>query len=141
MTAPFRTQRRVEWHDTDAAGIAHFTAYFRYMEAAEHELLRRLGLSVQMQDAAGQLSWPRVNVQCDFRGSLRFEDVVDIDVSLTRLSEKSATYRFAFTLEGRPIAEGTVTAVCCLVADGQPLKAIAIPPPIAARLRGALVAD
>lgn len=139
MNVPLRVQRRVEWHDTDAAGIAHFTAYFCYMEAAEHELLRALGLSVQMHDAGGQLSWPRVNVQCDFRGSLRFEDVVDIDVSLARLGEKSATYRFVLTLGGEPVASGTTTAVCCRMTAGGRAAAIAIPAEIAARLRTALV--
>lgn len=141
MTAPFRVRRRVEWCDTDAAGIAHFTAYFRYMEAAEHELLRHLGLSVQMHDAAGKLSWPRVNVDCDFRGSLRFEDEPTIDVNLVRLGEKSATYRFDFTLDGVLVATGTTTAVCCRVVEGEPLQAIAIPAEIAAKLRTVLVVE
>ena len=60
MFRPFSTQRRVEFRDTDTAGIAHFTAFFYYMEAAEHECLRQLGLSVLMKDADGQLTWPRV---------------------------------------------------------------------------------
>lgn len=141
MTAPFRVRRRVEWCDTDAAGIAHFTAYFRYMEAAEHELLRHLGLSVQMHDAAGKLSWPRVHVNCDFRGSLRFEDTAVIDVRLVRLGEKSATYRFDFALDGASVATGTTTAVCCRVVDGAPLEAISIPTEIAASLRTVLVAE
>lgn len=139
MTPPLRVQRRVEWSDTDAAGIAHFTAYFRFMEMAEHELLRSLGLSVEMHDAQGRLSWPRVNAHCDFRGSLRFEDTVDIEVSLARLGEKSATYRFAFTHRGQNVAEGTVTAVCCRVTEGAGLKAIPIPPEIAQRLRTMLI--
>ena len=36
--------------DTDMAGIVHFTAYFRYMETAEHELFRTLGLAAATQD-------------------------------------------------------------------------------------------
>src|SRR5213078_989612 len=46
MPAVFRTTRRVEFADTDMAGIVHFANFFRYMESAEHEFLRSHGLSV-----------------------------------------------------------------------------------------------
>ena len=74
----FRTTRRVEFADTDAAGIMHFAGFFRLMEEAEHELLRHLGLSVLTRDDAGPISWPRVRAGCDYRSALGFEDVVTI---------------------------------------------------------------
>jgi len=37
-------RRRVAWIDTDAGGRIHFTAAFRYAEAAETELMRSVGL-------------------------------------------------------------------------------------------------
>ena len=46
MPHTFRTRRFVEFSDTDMAGIAHFSSFFRYMESAEHELVRSVGLSV-----------------------------------------------------------------------------------------------
>ena len=46
MTAQFVTTRRVEFADTDMAGIIHFANYYRYMEEAEHTFIRSLGLSV-----------------------------------------------------------------------------------------------
>ena len=49
MPAPFRTTRRVEFADTDMAGIVHFANFFRYMEAAEVEFLRARGLSVKLE--------------------------------------------------------------------------------------------
>ena len=42
----FRCRRIVEFRDTDAAGIAHFSAFFFWMESAEHEFLRELGIRV-----------------------------------------------------------------------------------------------
>ena len=80
----FQTQRRVEFRDTDAAGIMHFSAFFVYMEQAEHELLRSLGLSVVAHDDEGEISWPRISATCDFRNPARFEDLLDI--ALTMLS-------------------------------------------------------
>lgn len=115
----FSTQRRVEFRDTDAAGILHFTAFFGCMESVEHEFLRSLGYSVVMFDELGKISWPRVSAHCDYQGSVRFEDVLDVELSVARLGEKSATYRFLFQSEGRQVATGEVTTVCCrMTADG-----------------------
>lgn len=127
MAAAFRTTRRVEFSDTDAAGIAHFAAFFRYMEQAEHELLRSVGLSVVMHDAAGQISWPRVAAKCDYQSAARFEDVLEIEVRIARLGEKSVTYACQFSRGGKPIAAGEITSVCCRIADHQPPQSIAIP--------------
>ncbi len=139
MREPFRTTRRVAWHDTDAAGIAHFTAFLRYMEDAEHELLRHVGLSVLARDDEGPITWPRVAVRCDFTASVTFEDVLDIEVRVARIGEKSVTYRFQFAHDGRPIAHGVITAVCCrLDPQNKTPQSIAIPEWIAAQLRQAV---
>lgn len=125
MPEPFRTTRRVEFSDTDAAGIAHFASFFRYMEQAEHELLRSVGLSVH--DHTTGIGWPRVSAKCDYRTAARFEDVLDIAVTIARLGEKSATYTFRFTRAGQEIATGEITSVCCRLGDGGLPVSIAIP--------------
>ncbi|HVX13475.1 MAG TPA: thioesterase family protein [Pirellulales bacterium] len=132
----FHCRRRVEFRDTDAAGIAHFSTFFNYMEEVEHEFLRSLGLSVVMRDAAGVLSWPRVNAECDYRGAVRFEDELDVALTVERLGEKSVTYHFLFRHGERPVAEGRLTAVCCRMERGDPRSA-PIPAEIAAKLRTA----
>ena len=48
MTTPFTTTRRVEFGDTDMAGIMHFANFFRFMESAETSFLHSLGLSVSL---------------------------------------------------------------------------------------------
>jgi 4-hydroxybenzoyl-CoA thioesterase/acyl-CoA thioester hydrolase len=123
----FKTTRRVEFCDTDAAGILHFSAFFQLMEQAEHELLRSVGLSVVMSDAEGKLGWPRVAAKCDFRSAVRFEEELEIAVSLGRLGEKSVTYAFAVTCQGRDVAAGEITSVCCRMKEGQALAPMAIP--------------
>ncbi|MCO6459170.1 MAG: acyl-CoA thioesterase [Pirellulaceae bacterium] len=127
MRHTFRTTRRVEFRDTDAAGIMHFSAYVAYMEEAEHELLRHLGLSVMMSDQEGPVSWPRVSVQCDYQGAARFEDLLEIEVGIERLGEKSVTYGFQFRREGQPLASGRMTAVCCRLDPRGPIRSIPIP--------------
>ena len=64
MPTSFRTSRLVEFSDTDMAGIMHFSAFFRYMEAAEHELLRNLGFSVYCEIDGVPISFPRVAASC-----------------------------------------------------------------------------
>jgi 4-hydroxybenzoyl-CoA thioesterase/acyl-CoA thioester hydrolase len=130
----FHTTRRVEFRDTDAAGIAHFSSFFFFMESAEHEMLRQIGLSVITPAADGPISWPRVSVTCDYQSAVKFEDVLDIDVRIERLTEKSIVYGFNFTCEGRQVARGSVVAVCCRFTPAGP-KSMPIPADIAEKLR------
>ncbi|HEX4129638.1 MAG TPA: thioesterase family protein [Pirellulales bacterium] len=111
--APFHTRRTVEFRDTDAAGIVHFSVFFQYMEQAEHEFLRARGLSVMGRDEHGVLGWPRVAASCDYRGSARFEDTVEIELRVERVGEKSISYGFTFSVASREIGTGKLTAVCC----------------------------
>jgi len=137
MSVAFRATRRVQWRDTDAAGIAHFSIFFRYMEEVEHDFLRSLGLSVHERGAVEQMSWPRVSVRCDYQSSVRFEDVMEIALSVERIGEKSVTYGQRFTCEGRDVASGSITAVCCKLVPGEPPRSMAIPAELVAQLTAA----
>ncbi|MCA9247480.1 MAG: acyl-CoA thioesterase [Planctomycetales bacterium] len=134
MPAPFSIRRRVEFHDTDMAGIMHFTGFFRFMEAAEHAFLRQHGLNIFLSDEQGEISWPRVSASCDFRAPARFSDEVVVQVELERLGEKSATFRFLLSCDGKRLGEGHMTSVCCRIKSDAPPEAIAIPEAIRAKL-------
>ena len=123
----FHYKRRVEFCETDAAGIAHFSAYFQYMEQAEHAFLRHLGTSVIAEDEGGNVSWPRVNASCDYTGPVKFEDVLDIAVRIERLGTRSVTYAFDFRVQATVVAAGKMTAVCCRIARHKPPESIPIP--------------
>ena len=138
MSVALKTSRRVEFHDTDAAGIMHFSAFFTFMEEAEHELLRELGLSVVMHDDAGKISWPRVSASCDFQSAVGFEDVIDMEVEVQRLGEKSVTYAFRFLHSDRQVATGSMSSVCCRIAQDAPPRSIPIPEFIAEKLRSVM---
>jgi len=134
MPRKFQTTRRVEFRDTDAAGIAHFSVFFTYMEEAEHELWRQLGLSVKQTDADGVVSWPRANAHCDYKSAVRFEDQITIDVSVERIGEKSVTFAFDIRCGGREVAVGRMTAVCCRFPPTGPPQSIPIPETVRAKL-------
>ncbi len=77
----FSTTRRVEFRDTDAAGIVHFSAFFPMMEAAEHEMLRSLGLSVLPKDTGESgvpaVTWPRVSASCNYASAAQIRRSAD----------------------------------------------------------------
>jgi len=137
VTQPFRTTRRVEFGDTDMAGIAHFANFFRYMEAAETEFLRSLGLSVSWQEGAQRFGFPRVSVACDFQRPVRFEDVLDIAVTVEEVGRKSVRYRFDFSRDAKEIAVGRITAVYCRDSPDHHLESAEIPSAIRTKLTGA----
>ncbi len=134
MPTTFRTTRRVEFADTDMAGIMHFAKFFTFMEEAEHEFLRSRGLSVVMNHENKRLGWPRVSASCDFFKPLFFEQVVDIELTLSRIGDKSLTFSTEFKLGGELVAKGQITTCCCLVGGPEGVKAIDLPADIRRKL-------
>jgi YbgC/YbaW family acyl-CoA thioester hydrolase len=132
--AVFRTSKRVEFGDTDMAGIVHFSQFFRYMEAAECDFLRARGLSVKIDWEGQTLGFPRVSATCDYVSPARFEDVLDIAVSIERIGSKSVTFGFEFKRGDVVIARGKVASVCCRVTADHRLEGIPIPATYRARL-------
>lgn len=132
----FWTTRRVEFRDTDAAGIVHFSVFFSMMEAAEHEMLRSLGIDVlpHAKDGQSVLTWPRVAAQCNYAAAARFEDPLRISVRVAKIGTSSVQYQIRFLRDEQLIAEGLVTSVCCLLDAAGGLEKNAIPDSIRERL-------
>ncbi len=133
----FTTRRKIEFADTDMGGIVHFSRYLVFMETAEHEFLEALGTSVDLDLDGRRIGWPRVSVRCDYQSPARYGDVLEIRVSVLRKGRKSMTYRIELSCDGREIAEGQVTSVCCELTPGREVKAIPIPDFIADRIEEA----
>ena len=96
------------------AGIVHFSNYFRYMERAEHAFWRSLDLSVISNHKGDSFTWPRVQAACDYKAPFRFEDKIEVEISVQEVKSKAVTFRFRFRHEGAAefTAQGTITAVC-----------------------------
>ena len=116
MASEFSITRRVEFSETDLAGIMHFTHFYRWMEICEHEFLRSLGLSVDMEDENGRFGWPRVKSSCRFKCPLRFEEEVEIKLFVSEIRDRSIAYSFQFWKEenGEQVkaAVGEAVAAC-----------------------------
>ena len=135
MPAEFIIRRRVQFAETDMAGVLHFSNYFRYMEEIEHAFWRSLGLTVYHPDAGPSLSWPRVATDCEYFAPLHFEDEVDLAFRVTKIGQKSLSYEVEFRRSGKRCATGRVTAVCCMTKPGS-FAPTPIPAAIRTRLEG-----
>ena len=134
MSGPFTVTRRVEFGDTDMAGIVHFSNFFRYMEAAETAYLRARGLTVAWREGGVGYGFPRVSAACDYVRPARFEDVLTVAVHLEKVGRKSVSYRFDFSRGGEAVATGRATAVYVREGPGHSIESVEIPADVRARL-------
>ena len=131
---PFIYRRRVQFAETDLAGLVHFTHFFRYMEEAEHALWRAAGMSIAR--AGEETGWPRLGAAFEFRAPLRFEDEFDVAVRIATVTSRTIQYEFTLTKDGTLIGSGTITTAY-VDKRGPALKALELPEQVAARLRSA----
>jgi YbgC/YbaW family acyl-CoA thioester hydrolase len=137
MAYEFKVIRRVEFSETDMAGIVHYSNFFRYMEVAEHAFFRSLGFSIVTQQVDPPVGWPRVHAECDYRRPLQFEDDVEIHMLVARKKSKALTYQFRFrkvsVSEPYEVARGLLTVVCVRHQKGK-MKAAKIPEAISRKI-------
>jgi acyl-CoA thioesterase FadM len=109
-------QRRIEWPDTDASGVYHNTAAFRFIEVAETALLERLGL---LDEVYARL--PRVRIEANFLLALRFREIVDIELAVAGVGESSVTYEFQMRRRGEVAVRGRAVAALLSESGGRPV--------------------
>ena len=139
VLSEYRLKRRVQFHETDAAGIVHFSWYFRYIEEAEHALWREAGLSIAPPDA--EVHWPRVAASCDFHGALYFEQEFEVWIRVSAMTQKTIRYTSLIARGDTKIATGTHTVACVRMRPNEPMRSVNIPPEIAHRFQVAPLRD
>jgi YbgC/YbaW family acyl-CoA thioester hydrolase len=132
--SPFIFETRIRYIDTDASGRIHYTCLFRYFESAEIEFMRTLGITY----TGSVIGFPRVHVECDYKLAMLHDDVIRIEVCLTKLGTSSARLEFRALKEGEVAAKGLIVIACM---DRKSQKAIPIPDDLRARLIPALQAE
>jgi len=131
LPTELRVQRRVQFSETDAAGIVHFSWYFRYMEEAEHALWRASGLRIHAPGA--DIGWPRVAATCEYHRALYFEDEFEVAIRITELARRTISYKCVIDRGEDRIATGTLKIACVSSKAGEPMRSMEIPKEIAAR--------
>lgn len=143
MPHEFKITRRVEFSETDMAGIVHFSAFFKYFEVVEHAFFRSLGFSVVMSQCDPPIGFPRVHASCDYRRPLRFEDVLELHLEVVEKKRRSLTYQIRIRrIEPGPIEEvaiGKLVVVCVQKGPDGRMQAVEIPPALADQIQVAPV--
>jgi YbgC/YbaW family acyl-CoA thioester hydrolase len=138
MPYEFKITRRVEFSETDMAGIVHYSNFFKYMETAEHAFFRSLGFSIITRHTDPPVGWPRVHAECDFKAPLHFEDEVEVQMLVAEKKNRSLSYLFKFTkLNAAPpveVARGKLTVVCVTRDVHGKMTAVPIPRAVADRI-------
>ncbi|MEM3873893.1 MAG: thioesterase family protein [Candidatus Bathyarchaeia archaeon] len=132
MPKSFKTLYRVSWVDTDAAQIVHFSNFFRFAERAEEEFYKHLGFI----DWFGlkDVIMPRVEAFCQFKKPARFNDLLEIELTVEELREKAVKYGFKIYNKEKAelLANGYLVAVAV---NRHTLKATQIPKDVAEKLK------
>ena len=133
MLSELRQRRRVQFSETDAAGIVHFSCFFRYFEDAEHALWREAGLSIHPEQSP--IGWPRVSASCDYHRALKFEQEFDVTVRIAEISRRTIRYEGVITRDGERVAAGSWKIACVTKLPDGSMKSADIPVEIAERLK------
>ena len=118
-------QRRVEFHETDQAGIIHFSNYYKYMDTAVAEFFRALDLPGPITRYWGgtgkdEYDWPYIKTSCDFKKPARFDDLLHIHIWVKKIGNKSMAFEISFEKENEELARGEMLVVCCRTIGGEP---------------------
>jgi acyl-CoA thioester hydrolase len=129
----FTYKRRVQFAETDLAGIVHFSVMFLYMEEAEHAMWRAAGLSIA--DPKSDLAWPRLSASLEFRNPLRFEEEFEVRLQISALKTRIIEYACRIVRDETLIASGSMAAACARKHDGGGMRAAELPAEIVERLK------
>ena len=133
MTTQYTHTRRVQFYETDVAGIVHFSWFFRYLEEAEHAMWRSVGLSSHPERS--EIGWPRVAASCEFHRPLKFEQEFDISVHISELGKRAISYAGKITRNGDRIATASWKIACVSRLPDGNIRSAEIPADVADRLK------
>lgn len=135
MTCEHTSTRRVEFSETDMAGLVHFSNYFRYMETAERDFFESVGLDLIHTSPGKLVGWPRARAECKFNAPLRFGDTIEIHLAVKAIKDRSIDYQFRIFCrkkDGSRIqaAKAHMTTVLTKLDEKGELQSMEIPPEV-----------
>ena len=108
----FQTAIPVRFGDEDHAGIVYFPRFLHFFHCAFEDLFNDNGIPYRECLDVDFVGWPAVHLDVDFKSPLRFGDEFLIDVSVSRLGTKSATFSYRGSCEERDVASAEITVAC-----------------------------
>jgi YbgC/YbaW family acyl-CoA thioester hydrolase len=124
--APFVTTDYIRWEDIDLAGVARYSAYPRFLDIAETDLYRSLGMPLSKLHAQYKLWLPRKVMHFEYFSPVKLDDQVVIAAYFSNIGRSSVTMNFDLFRDDRKtlIAAAHLVLVCVDIAFAK----IALPP-------------
>ncbi len=129
---------RVQWFDVDSAGVVYYGNYFRFLNTAEDEYMRSLGIAHKELMKKYNIGFARVETTCRFLRPARYDDVIEVHTKMKLENDRFLTFHFdLFRKEGAILLARAVTQTVCVLL-GDEFKAIRMPRDVSKRLRRAI---
>ena len=94
MAYEHTSTRRIEFSETDMAGLVHFSNFFKYMETAERDFFEAAGVDLIRTKPGELVGWPRARAECKFSAPVRFGDTIDIHLAVKAVKDRSIEFQF-----------------------------------------------
>ena len=94
MNYEHTSTRRIEFSETDMAGLVHFSNFFKYMETAERDFFETAGVNLIASKPGELVGWPRARAECKFSAPLRFGDTIKIHLAVKAVKDRAIDYQF-----------------------------------------------
>jgi acyl-CoA thioester hydrolase len=105
------TELRVRFCETDLMGVVHHASYLVYFEVGRVDWLRKRGITYADWTARG-VQVPVVDAQVQYCTSSRFDELLSVETTLTKLRTVSLDYRYRVLRGATLIAEGSTRLAC-----------------------------
>ena len=139
MAYEHTSTRRVEFSETDMAGLVHFSNFFKYMETAERDFFEAAGVDLINTQPGELVGWPRARAECKFTAPLRFGDSIDIHLAVKAIKDRSIDYQFRIFRKNEDgsrtqAAKANITTILTKLTDSGDLQSVEIPQDVRARI-------
>ncbi|MBM9514122.1 acyl-CoA thioesterase [Desulfogranum marinum] len=118
----FRTNYRVIYGDTDAAGVVYNANYLRYFEIGRTEMMRAWAIPYSQVEQMGCVL-PITESYIRFKAPARYDDLLTIATSLVEVKRVSCRFHYAIyrTEEGgrEQLLVRGFTSLACINAEGR----------------------
>ena len=119
--------RRIEFSETDMAGLVHFSNFFKYMETAERDFFEAAGVDLIRTEPDELVGWPRARAECKFSAPLRFGDTIDIHLAVKSVKDRAIDYQFRIFRRNKDgsrtqAGKGHMTTILAKVDEGGELQ-------------------
>ena len=108
----------VKYYECDRMGITHHSNYIRIMEEARVDWMDQLGFGFDRMEAEGVVS-PVVEVDCRYRHSTTFKDLIEVSVRVAEISALKIVFAYSMSCGGRTVCSATSTH--CFLENGRPV--------------------